>query len=114
MTRILSSDSEVESRTQPSRPRTLKNPRPRTDLSRTRPRIKAQMFSKKKGLPKFSARLLPISKVKWQEGHGHGPFLTKQKSAVLEPRTGRFRALVSFEAKDLTFLAKDFKMCPRG
>ena len=25
-----------------------------------------------------------------------------------------FRGLVGFEAKDLTFEAKDFKMCPRG
>ena len=43
-------------------------------------------------------------------------FLTNQKNAVLEPRTVRFRELVGFEAKakDLSFEAKNFKMCPRG
>ena len=38
--------------------------------------------------------------------HDFGPFSTSQKnSAVLEPRTGLFRGLAGFEAKD-------FKLCP--
>ena len=40
-------------------------------------------------------------------------FSQTKKSAVLEPRTGHFRGLVGFEAKGLTFEAKDFKMCHR-
>ena len=34
-------------------------------------------------------------------------FNQSKNNAVLEPRTGHFRELVKFEAKD-------FKMCPRG
>ena len=39
-----------------------------------------------------------------------------KNNAVLEPRTGHFRGLAGFEAKDLSFAAKakDLKMCPRG
>ena len=49
-------------------------------------------------------------------GHNLGPFSTSQNRAVLEPRTGHFQVLAGFEAKaeDLTFEAKDFKLCPRG
>ena len=38
-----------------------------------------------------------------------------KNNAVLEPRIGHFRGLVGFEAKakDLSFEAKNFKMCPR-
>ena len=39
---------------------------------------------------------------------------TFKKRAVLEPRTGQFSRTWGLEAKDLTFEAKDFKMCPRG
>ena len=50
--------SEVELTAQPSRPRTQKDSRPRTDFSRTDSRSrgqghKAQVFSKKKGLQKI-------------------------------------------------------------
>ena len=47
---------------------------------------------------------------------GYFPFQPIKNNAVLEPRTGHFRGLVEFEAKakDLSFVAKDFKMCPRG
>ena len=65
---------------------------------------KSQAFNKKKvfpNFPRFSANF------QGKEGHGHGPFLTNQKSAVLEPRSGYFRGLVGFKAKD-------FIMCPRG
>ena len=43
-------------------------------------------------------------------------FHESKNSAVLEPRTGHYRGLVSFAAKDLSFAAKtkDFNMCPRG
>ena len=39
-----------------------------------------------------------------------------KNSAVFEPRTGQFSGTWGFEtkAKDLTFEAKDFKMCSRG
>ena len=47
-------------------------------------------------------------------GHDFGPFSTSQKGAVFEPKTRHFRELAGFEAKDLTFEAKDFKLCPGG
>ena len=43
-------------------------------------------------------------------------FNNSKNSAVLEPRTGQFSRTWGLEAKakNLTFEAKDFKMCPRG
>ena len=43
-------------------------------------------------------------------------FNNSKNSAVLEPRTGQFSRTWGLEAKakDLTFEAKDFKICPRG
>ena len=43
-------------------------------------------------------------------------FNNSKNTAVLEPRTGQFSRTSGLEAKakDLTFKAKDFKMCPRG
>ena len=43
-------------------------------------------------------------------------FNISKNTAVLEPRTGQFSRTSGLEAKakDLTFEAKDFKMCPRG
>ena len=43
-------------------------------------------------------------------------FNQSKNNAILEPRTGHFRELVVFEAKDLSFEAegKNLKMCPRG
>ena len=43
-------------------------------------------------------------------------FNNSKNTAVLEPRTGQFSRTWGLEAKakDLTFQAKDFKMCPRG
>ena len=43
-------------------------------------------------------------------------FNNSKNTAVLEPRTGQFSRTWGLEAKakDLTFEAKDFKMCPRG
>ena len=76
---IAPTKTEVESRTQGSRPRTQKNPRPRTALSRTEPleakernargqgrgpRTQAQMFSKKKDLQKCFFRRSPKEKNK--------------------------------------------------
>ena len=43
-------------------------------------------------------------------------FNQSKNNVVLELRTGHFRGLVGFKAKDLSFesKAKDFKMCPGG
>ena len=105
-------ESEVESRTQGSRPRTQKNPRPRskTAVPRTdrpsrgqgqecsRPRTKdtgASVLQKKISSKTFSGDLQNFSNSK--------------NSAALEPRTGQFSKTCGFEAE-----AKDFKMCPQG
>ena len=61
------------------------------------------MISKKNGVEnKFSADLQN--------------FYHSKNNVVLEPRTGQFLRAWGFEAKakDLTFEAKDFKMCSRG
>ena len=70
---------------------------------------KHQAFSKKKGLREFPGEVSGVFQGKVKKGHGHDPFLTIQKSPVIEPRTGHFRKRVGFEAK-----VKDFKMCPGG
>ena len=46
----------------------------------------------------------------------HKNFNNSKNTAVLEPRTGQFSRTWGLEAKakDLTFEAKDFKICPRG
>ena len=41
-------------------------------------------------------------------------FNYSKSTAVLKPRTGQFSRTSGLEAKDLTFKAKDFKMCTRG
>ena len=41
-------------------------------------------------------------------------FNGSKNSALIESRAGLFSRTWGFEAKDLTFEAKDFKMCPRG
>ena len=137
--------SEVESRTQGSRPRSQKNPRPRprTALPRTNtleakdrnvqdqgkgPRRQAQVLSEKKSLQEnfsgvfqktgfknfFSGDLqkLRSSKTFFRRAT---KFLNSENCAVLVPRTAQFSRTWGFdaEAKDLTFKAKDFKMCPR-
>ena len=38
-------------------------------------------------------------------------FNQSKNNAVLEPSTGHILELVGFETKDLSFEAKDFKMC---
>ena len=45
---------------------------------------------------------------------GYFRFNQSKNNAVLEPRTGNFCGIVGFEVKDLSFEAKDFKMCPRA
>ena len=65
-------------------------------------------------------QLRKIKKVFTNFPRGFCRFPTKfqrfKNSTVLEPRTGQFLRTKGFEAKakDLTFEAKDFKMCPRG
>ena len=65
---------------------------------------------------KFFSQALWRSPGQNKIGHDLGPFSTSQNRAVLEPRTGHFQVLAGFEAKaeDLTFEAKDFKLCLRG
>ena len=130
--------TEVESRTQGSRPRPRhkKNPRPRprtafprTDTLEAKdrnargqgqgPRTQAQVLSKKKKV--FTKIFLAIStKKRFPKNFLSAPqnFNNSKTSAVLEPRTGHFLRTLGLEAKakDLTFeaKAKDFKMCPRG
>ena len=70
---------------------------------------KHQAFSKKKRSSLFPGEVSGVFQGKVKKGHGHDPFLTIQKSPVIEPRTGHFRKRVGFEAK-----VKDFKMCPGG
>ena len=105
-------------------------PRPRTAFPRTDtleakdknargqgqgPKTQAQVLSKKKrSSQKFFWRSPPknVFQTIFQALH---KILTIQKnSAVLEPRTGQFSRTWGLETKDLTFEAKDFKMCPRG
>ena len=129
MRHIASQTTEVESRTQGSRPRTQKNPRPRTALSRTdplaRPRTgileaKDQEHRSKCSPKKRSSKIFrrsPIEESKkrssqiFREVSGvfQQNFNGSKNSAVLKPRAGQFSRTLGFEAK-----AKDFKMCPRG
>ena len=123
--------SEVESRTQGSRPRTQKNfeakGRPSRDQGQG-PRTQAQVFSKKRRFSKkIFTRWKRSSKIFFQtistwgkqkrslqffcevSGALQQNFNVLKNSAVLEPRTAQFLGTWGFEAK-----AKDFKMCPRG
>ena len=96
----------MESRTQGSRPRTQKKiqdqglsfrgqtlSKPKTGMLEAKDQgHMAQVFSKiKKGIQKFFS----------------GDF--QKNSTVLEPKRGQFSRTRGFEAKDLTFEAKDFK-----
>ena len=129
--------SEVESRTQGSRPRprTQKNPRPRTAFPRTDPlkakdrnargqgpRTQVQVLSKKKRSSQKFFRRYPKKKVftkifqeisrkkRLLKNFSSAPqnFNNSKNSAVLEPRTGQFSRTWGFEAraKDLNFEAK--------
>ena len=75
------------------------------------------MFSKKKKVFKNFFQAISSKKrlLKFFSGVLQN-FNNSKKSAVLEPRTGQFSRTWGLEAKakDLTFEAKDFKMCPRG
>ena len=135
----MTSKTEVESRTQGSRPR----PRPRTqkkseakdslsedrhsrgqgqECSRPRPRTKdtsASVLQKKKKV--FTKIFQAIStKKRFPKNFSTASqnFNNSKNTAVLEPRTGQFSRTWGLEAKakDLTFeaKAKDFKICPRG
>ena len=130
------SSSEVESRTQGSRPRTQKNfeakAKDQGHRRKCSPKKKGlqkffsgdlkkkglqKIFPGKKGLQKFFFRwsLLEETKQKvfadFPQGFWRFPtkFQRFENSAVLELRTGQFSRTWGFEAK-----AKDFKMCPRG
>ena len=100
----------------------------------SRPRTKvtsASALQKKKGLQKifqaiskkkkkvFTKAFQAISsKRRFPKNFSSAPqnFNNSKNSAVLEPRTGQFSRTWSLDAKakDLTFEAKHFKMCPWG
>ena len=74
-----------------------------------------QVYSKKRSSEIFR-EVSGLLQQDEKNGHDLGPFLTNQKAGlsrtghfrrVLEPRTGYFRGLAGFEAKD-------FKWCPQG
>ena len=71
---------------------------------------------KKKGLHKNFQAI--SSKKRFLKNFSTAPqsFTNSKNTAVLEPRTGQFSRTWGLEAKakDLTFEAKDFKICPRG
>ena len=84
---------------------------------------KAQVLSKKKKKKVFTKIFQAIStKKRFPKNFSSAPqnFNIPKNSAVLEPRTGQFsrtwdlEAKAKAKAKDLTFEAKDFKICPRG
>ena len=125
----------MESRTQGPGPRIQKNPRPRTAHPRTDPLEakdqghNAKVISKKKrkrsSLPKFKrssrqknvfkiffASSLAFYKMKQNWSRPRPIFSKSKNSAVLELRTGHFRGLAGFDAKDLTFEPKAFKSVP--
>ena len=121
----------MESRTQGARPRprTQTKSEAKDSLSEVRhsrgqgqeclrPRTKNTNASvlQKKGLQKnFSGDLQKKSLKKFFSADLE-IFNHSKNSAVLEPRTGQFSRTWGFEAKtkDLTFEAKDFKMCSPG
>ena len=74
------------------------------------PRTQAQVLSKKKVFRKIFYAISRKNRGALQT------FNNSKNIAVLEPRTGQFPRTWRFEAKakDLTFEAKDIKMCPRG
>ena len=99
-------------------------PRPRTKDTSASALQKKKVFTKifqaiskkKKSSQKFFKRS-PQKNV-FQKNFSSTPqnFNNSKSSAVLKPRTGQFSRTWGLEAKakDLTFEAKDFKMCPRG
>ena len=95
--------AEVESRTQGSRPRTQKNPRPRTAFPRTDtleakdrnargqgPRTQAQVLSKKKVFTKTFQAI--STKKRFPKNFSSAPqnFNNSKNTDVLESRTGQF------------------------
>ena len=62
---------------------------------------------------KFFSQVLLRAPRRNNIAHNLGSFSTSQK-IVLISRKEHFRGLACFKAKDLTFGAKDFKLCPRG
>ena len=101
--------TEVESRTQGSRPR------PRTqkksEAKAKNQRHKCKCFPKKKVLKIFFRSISKKKKNGVEKHFSPDPqnFKHSKNSAVLESRTGQFSRTWGFEAK-----AKDLKMCPRG
>ena len=89
------------------------------ECSRPRPRTKDTSESALQKKKVFTKIFQAIStKRRFPKNFSSAPqnFNNSKNSAVLEPRTGQFSRTWGLEAKakDLTFEAKDFKMCPRG
>ena len=74
---------------------------------------KSQASSKKKIFINFH-EVSGCSKTKTKNGHDLGPFSTNQKIALSSAENRAFRGLAVFEAKDVTFEAKNIKLCPQG
>ena len=104
--------------------------RPKTGMLRPRTqRARKKVFAQKnrklsryfrhsqKKRSSLSARFLAFSKTKKKKGHDLRPWpIFNESKIVLSSTEDRaFRELEGYEAKELTFEAKDFKnMCPRG
>ena len=104
---------------------TKKNPRPRprTAFPRTDPLEakdrnargqghKRKCSTKKKVFTKIFQAI--STKKRFPKKFSSAPqnFNNSKNTAVLDPRTGQFSRTWGLEAKDLTFEAKDIKMCP--
>ena len=109
----------MESRTQPSRPSTQKNPRPRlrTDFLRPRPRTQSAIVlppkkkfpknffrrapEKKKLLPNFPRGFCRFPKSSKKKGHVHGSFLTKQKKCCPQAEDRTFSTTCGLQGQGL-------------
>ena len=101
---------------QPFRGQTLS--RPRTGMLEAKDQGHKRKCSPKKEKKKVFTKIFQAISTKkpFLKNFSSAPqnFNNSKNSAVLEPRTGQFSRTWGLEAKDLTFEAKNFKMCPRG
>ena len=111
-TRLEAKDTKkIQGQGQPFRGQTLSRPR-------TKDTSASALQKKKKKKKKVFTKIFQAipTKKRFPKIFSSAPqnFNNSKNSAVLEPRTGQFSRTWGLEAKDLTFEAKDFKMCPRG
>ena len=94
--------------------------RPRTGMLEAKDQGHKRKCSPKKKKKKVFTKIFQAisTKKRFLKNFSSAPqnFNNSKNTAVLEPRTGQFWRTWGLEAKakDLTFEAKDFKMCPRG